>query len=160
PDTAAHRRQELYENLGLAVLNRRYSRITREPNAPFLGAGASEIDQERAVRIAAIGVNAEVGHWKEALTAAEAEQRRIVQYGVREDELDREIEEIRTSLKSAVAGRATRTPGQLAGEILASLNERSVVTAPDEDLRLFEAAVKGLKAETINAALREVFHGQ
>jgi zinc protease len=159
-DTVAKRRKELIENLGLAVLNRRYSAIARAPDAPFLGAGAYKGEQDDAAEVATIAVNAESGHWREALAAAEQEQRRLVRYGVRQDELDREIAEIRASLKAQLAGAATRRPTDLAAEILRSLADHTVVTSPADELAIFEAAVKGLKAETVNAALKTVFEGQ
>jgi len=159
-DTTAKRRRDLVENLGLSVLNRRYSAISRAANPPFLGAGAYKGEQDDAAEIATIGVNAESGRWREALAAAEQEQRRIVQYGVRQDELDREIEEIRATLKAAVAGTNTRRPADLAGEIVGALADHTVVTSPTDDLAYFEADVKDLKAETVNAALRGVFQGQ
>lgn len=160
PDTVAKRRRDLVESLGLSVLNRRFSAISRSPDAPFLGAGAFKGEQDDAARIATINVAADPGHWREALAAAEQEERRLVQYGVRQDELDREIEELRVGLKAEIAGAATRRPAELAADILGSLPDDTVVTAPTEDLALFEEAVKGLKAETVNAALKHVFEGQ
>lgn len=159
-DTTTKRRRDLIENLGLAVLNRRYSAIARAPNPPFLGAGAYKGEQDDAAEVATIAVNAESGRWREALAAAEQEQRRIVQYGVRQDELDREIEEIRATLKAAVAGSNTRRPADLAGEIVGSLADHTVVTSPADDQAYFEADVKGLTAATVNAALKGVFQGQ
>lgn len=144
----------------MAVLNRRYSAIARAPNPPFLGAGAYKGEQDDAAEVATIAVNAESGRWREALAAAEQEQRRIVQYGVRQDELDREIEEIRATLKAAVAGSNTRRPADLAGEIVGSLADHTVVTSPADDQAYFEADVKGLTAATVNAALKGVFQGQ
>jgi len=160
PDTAAKRRRDLVESLGLSVLNRRYSAISRGANPPFLGAGAYKGEQDDAARVATIGVNADPGHWREALAAAEQEERRLVQYGVRQDELDREIEEVRTGLTAELAGAATRRPAELAADIVESLPDNTVVTSPTTDLALFEQAVKGLKAETVNAALKHVFEGQ
>lgn len=159
-DTRAKRKNDLVENLGLAVLNRRYSAMARAANPPFLGAGAFKGEQDDAAEIATIGVNAEAGRWREALAASEQEQRRLVQYGVQQSELDREIEELRANLKAAVAGAATRRPGDLAQEILGSLSDHTVVTSPAEDLAMFEAGVRGLKAETVNAVLKTTFRGQ
>ena len=160
PDTTARRRQDLIQNLGLGVLNRRYSAMSRQPDPPFQGAGAYKGEQDDAATVATIGVSAEPGRWREALAAAEQEQRRLVQYGVSQDELDREIEEVRVGLKASVAGAATRRPSDLADEIVGSLADHSVVTAPADDQATFEAAVKDLKAETVNTALRTVFQGQ
>jgi len=159
-DTLAKRRADLVESLGLSVLNRRYSAIARGANPPFLGAGASKGEQDDAAEVATVAVNAESGRWREALAAAEQEARRLVQYGVRQDELDREIEEVRATLKSAVAGANTRRPTDLAGEIVDSLGDHTVVTSPADDLSQFEADVKGLRAEAVNAAIKGVFQGQ
>ena len=160
PDTTARRRQDLIQNLGLGVLNRRYSAMSRQPDPPFQGAGAYKGEQDDAATLATIGVSAEPGRWREALAAAEQEQRRLVQYGVSQDELDREIEEVRAGLKASVAGAATRRPSDLADDIIGSLADHNVVTAPADDQATFEAAIKDLKAETVNAALRTVFQGQ
>lgn len=159
-DTTARRKRDLTENLGLAVLNRRYSALARGANPPFLGAGAGKYEQDDAAEVVSVGVNAEAGRWREAIAAAEQEQRRLAQYGVQQGELDREIEEIRAQLKAAVAGAATRRPADLAAEILESLADHSVVTSPADDLVNFEAAVKDLKAETVSAVLKTTFRGQ
>ncbi|WP_397401678.1 M16 family metallopeptidase [Phenylobacterium sp.] len=160
PDNKATRRRDLIRNLGLAVLNRRYSAITRSPNPPFLGAGAGQFEQDNAADIAIIGVAAEPGGWARALAGVEREQRRLVQYGVRQDELDREIVEIRASLKAAVAGAATRRQAELADDMVGTLSEDTVITAPIDDQSEFEASVAGLKAATVNEVLKTVFQGQ
>jgi zinc protease len=159
PDTVAKRRRDVVEQLGFAVLNRRFSAIARSAEPPFLGAGAYKGDQEHSAEVTMVGVSAEPGKWRPALAAAEQEQRRAAQYGVRQDELDREIEEVRAVLKAAVAGAATRRQADLANEIVGSLDDNEVVTNPAEDLALFEAAVKGLKAEEVSAVLKAAFAG-
>jgi zinc protease len=160
PDTLGKRRTDLIETLGLAVLNRRYSVIGRSAQPPFIAAGASKYQQNDAADLATVGVRAEPGRWREALAAVEREQRRIVRFGVRQDELDREIEELRARLRAAAAGAATRRPADLAGAIVASLGDNTVVTSPADDLALFEAVAKDLKAETVSTALKSVFQGQ
>jgi zinc protease len=159
-DTKAKRRHDLYEQLGFAVLNRRFSGLARGAEPPFIGAGAFKGTQFRAADIVMVTVNTETNRWREALSAVEQEQRRAVEYGVRQDELDREIEELRAGLKADVAGAATRRPSQLAGEILGSLDDDEVVSSPAQELADFEAAVKGLKAETVSAALKAAFKGE
>jgi zinc protease len=159
PDTMGKRKADLIQQLGFSVMNRRLQRLARGDQPPFLGAGAYESDEYDAAEVTMITINAEPGGWREALTAAEQEQRRAVEYGVRQDELDREIEEYRASLKADAAGAATRTPGQLANEIAGSLSDDEVVTNPGQDLALFEETVKGLKADQVSAALKSAFKG-
>jgi zinc protease len=160
PDVMSKRRSDLVRELGFSVLNRRLLGLSRGANPPFLGAGGYQSNQGRTAELTLMSAAAEPDKWRPALIALDQEQRRIVQYGVRQDELDREIEEIRARLKASVAGAATRRPADLAGEIVESLSDREVVTSPADDLALFEETVKGLKAETVSAALQDSFKGQ
>ena len=160
PDRLAKRREDLIEQLGFAVLNRRLSALTRSANPPFLGAAAFKADQGHSADITTIAMAAQTDGWREGLAAIETEQRRAVQYGVRQDELDREIAEVRASGQAAVAGAATRRPAQIADEIVNSLSDQDVVTSPAQDLAIFESTVKGLKADTVSAALKQAFSGE
>jgi zinc protease len=159
-DSQAKRRRDLIERLGFSVLNRRLQALGRQPDPPFIGAAGFRGDQYDAADLAILTVNSEPDGWRKALYAVEQEQRRAVEFGVRQDELDREIEETRALLKAAAAGAATRRQSQLAGEILGSLDEDTVVTNPAQELAAFEDWVKGLKAETVSAALKAAFRGQ
>jgi zinc protease len=160
PDRLAKRRADMIEQLGFAVLNRRLSALTRSPNPPFLGAAAFKADQGHSADITTIAMAGQTDRWREGLAAIDQEERRAVQYGVRQDELDREIAEVRASAQAAVAGAATRRPAQIADEIVNTLGDQEVVTSPVEDLAIFEQTVKGLKADTVSEALKESFSGQ
>ncbi|MDX9997395.1 MAG: insulinase family protein [Phenylobacterium sp.] len=159
-DSLAKRKRDVIERLGFSVLNRRFNRIGRSADAPFLGAGAFKGDEYDAAEITLVSVNVKPGRWREALAAVEQEQRRIVRYGVRQEELDREIAEARANLQAAVAGAATRRPSTLAADILSSLRDDYVVTAPAQELEIFEAAVAGLTARQVSDALKAAFTGQ
>src|SRR5262249_40359151 len=91
PDTQAKRRSDIIEQLGFNVLNRRLSALARSSNPPFLGAVAFKSDQGHSAEVTAMNLVATPDGWRDALAAIDAEQRRAVQYGVRQDELDREI---------------------------------------------------------------------
>lgn len=159
PDSLARRQQDVVKQLGLAVLNRRLSVLTRASDPPFLGAGAFVNDEFGAAETTSILANAQEGRWREALSALEAEQRRLIEHGVRQDELDREVAEYRARLQASVAGAATRRPSTLAQQILGATAEDRVVTSPAQDLALFDAAVDGLEAAAVTQAMSEVFHG-
>lgn len=159
PDTLAKRRRDMTESLALAALNRRYSRMARGANPPFLGATAYTFQQEDEADLAVVSVAAEPSRWAEALAAAEQEHRRALTYGFRQDELDREIAELRALLRAAAAGAATRRQTELANEIVGSLQDRQVVTSPADELAFFEETAKGLTVERLSAALKTAFQG-
>jgi zinc protease len=158
-DSKARQRRQLVEQLGLAVLNRRFSAIARAPSPPFIGASAVKFDQSHSAEITLVNVTADADGWRQALAAADAEQRRAALYGVRQDELDREIVESRARLQAAAQGAATRRPQEIADEVVDSLSDREVVTSPAQDLALFDEIVATLKASEVSAALTHAFSG-
>jgi zinc protease len=159
PDSMAKERRQLIDQLGMAVLNRRLSAIARAAAPPFIGASGVKYDETHSAEITLVNVVAEPDRWRQALAAADVEQRRIALFGVRQDELDREIVEMRAQLKAAAEGAATRRPQDIADDIVASLPDGQVVTNPAQDLALFESMVKGLTARDVSAAVKRAFAG-
>ncbi len=160
PDTVAERRDNLLRRLGIAVLNRRLGEIARSDNPPFLNASGGEFDLADSFGAASVSARFNPGEWKRALESIEQEQRRLVQYGVSDAELQREITGIRTALETAVAGAATRQTPALANSLAGSVNSKTVFTTPQTNLDLFNAAVQGLTAATVNQTLPRVFQGE
>lgn len=158
-DTRAERKADLVRSLGYAVLNRRLDRIARGDNPPFVAAGASRSTVFDSADTSGLTVTVRPGEWARGLAAAEQEARRLVRYGVLQDELDREITEVRASLQTAVQGAATRTNPGLAGAILATVDDDDVFTTPAENLAVFEEAVAGLKAEAVSRVMADEFKG-
>ena len=159
PDNQAKRDRQQIEQLGLKVLNRRLERIYRADNPPFISAYALKGDDEHSAEVTELYLTAQPGKWKPALDTIDAEERRIVQYGVTQQELDREIAEWRVLLQTAAAQAATRKTPEVANDLVQTLDDDTVPTSPAEDLALFDKETRGLKAETVNAALKQVFSG-
>jgi len=158
-ETRATDEQDTLQNLGFAVLNRRLQALSRAGDPPFLSGFGYSGDQYGALRLTTLGATAQPGRWKEALSALEQEQRRIVQFGVRQDELDREIAALRASLVAAVSGEATQRTTALAGAIVGTLGSGETVTSPSQNLAAFDETVKGLTAERVSAAVKATFTG-
>jgi zinc protease len=159
PDTLAKRRRNLIELLGMDVLNRRLADLARAENPPFISAVAARGDSLRAEELTRVSVRADPQRWKEALAATETEVRRAAQYGVRTDELAREIAEREAALKQAVSGASTRRTPAMADEIAGTLSEEVVETSPADDLAVFESVTKTLTADEVSAALKAAFQG-
>jgi zinc protease len=158
-DTSEKERRETIENLGLAVLNRRLGLLAQGEHPPFLNAGAGFQNLFQSAKIAVVEATSPPDGWKDSLTAVEREVRRLTAYGVSQAELDREIVEMRATLQNAMAGAATRPTPALASSLVDTVNDDEVFTPPSGDLAVFDSAVRGLRAETVNAAVRAVFAG-
>ncbi|MBO9709071.1 MAG: insulinase family protein [Caulobacter sp.] len=158
-ETRAKDADELVKALGFAVLNRRLQVLARSPEPPFTVAVALQNDQEHTAQITSLAATAQPGRWREALTALEQEQRRIMLYGVRQDELDREIAAMRAGFVAAAAGEATQRTTALASAIVATLGDKEIVTSPSQNLAVFDEATKDLKADRVSARLKAAFVG-
>jgi len=158
-ETKALDERDMLENLAFAVVNRRMQALSRSAEPPFIAGGAFKGDQYGAVRISTFAATAQPTRWREALTALDAEQRRAVQYGVRQDELDREIASMRAGLVAAAAGEATQRTPQLANQLVGTLGDGEVITSPSQNLAFFDQLVKGLTADKVSAVLKSSFAG-
>jgi zinc protease len=157
PGTRARLQRNLVENIGLAVVNHRFQRMASRPDRPFLAAGLSRQNQARSARMVMLSVDIDPAHWSSALAAADVVRRQVLQFGVRQDEVDREIASYRAEYKAAADGAATRpTPG-LAGGLLGSADSNSVFTSPEENLALVNQTTDGLTAAQVTDALRALF---
>ena len=159
PDTVAERRDTFIQSLGLAVLNRRLGEIARGDNPPFITASASKGSLFETLDLGSVSASFNPGGLKRALGTIEQEQRRLVQFGVTQAELNREIANTRTALETAVQAAATRSTPALANGLLAAANNDTVFSSPAANLAQFEAVVKDLKAEQVNTAVKAVFEG-
>ncbi|WP_269514380.1 M16 family metallopeptidase [Brevundimonas subvibrioides] len=160
PDTVAERRSRILRGLGLSVLNRRLGELARADNPPFIAAGAGSSTLFDSIDISTLTANFNPGGLQRALETAEQEQRRLVQFGVTEAELQREITDTRTSLENAVASAATRTTPGLVNGLLTATNDDRVFTTPQTNLDIFNAAVEGLTPAEVDEAVKPVFEGQ
>lgn len=160
PDTAALRNESTIRSLGLAVLNRRLGEISRQDNPPFISASGSAGSFFQSLDFANISANFNPGGLQRALETIEQEQRRLIQYGVSEAELQREIANIRVYMENAVQAASTQqTPG-LAMAILGGANDNTVFTSPADNLARFNATVANLTPDAVKAELAKAFTGQ
>ncbi|HEY1879153.1 MAG TPA: pitrilysin family protein, partial [Caulobacteraceae bacterium] len=159
PDTAAKHRRETIENLALAVLNRRLTRLAVGDDPPFIQAESAFQDVLHSAKVAVIDASSRPDAWKPALTTIEQSVRRLTTFGVSKAEIDEEIAQSRAPLVNALAGAATRPTSELANGLVESVDADEVFTSPAEDLALFDAATKDVTPEDVDAAARRIFAG-
>lgn len=159
PDTAENRRRSVLANLGSAVLNRRLTTLSRQPDAPFLQASAGFGEVEEVADEAALQIVSEPDRWRDALTLAEQELRRALEFGFTEAELAEQIAILRTSLENAVEQAGTRETPSLADAIVGSISGDRVFTHPDTSLERFLAYADTITPEAVLAEFREGWSG-
>ena len=159
PDTWADERRRMVDDLGLAILNRRLSRIAEQPGAPFLSASFSRSNVLHSSRLTSLSLVSAPHTLDKAVGAAVLEQRRIVQYGVTGQELTEVLSNTRASWAAAAAGSSTRGSQALADGLLTSVANETVFKSPQATADFVEAAAKSLRPEDVDDALKAAFSG-
>ena len=158
-DTAAVRKRDTIRGIAMGIVNQRLSHLAQAPQPPFQRAEVSRSNYIHSAEIAELSVTSQPENWKSALVAAENVRRQALQFGVRQDEIDRQVTEARTGLQNAVQGAATRRSPQLANGLVGAAEGDSVFTSPVQRQAEFEQSVKGLTVAQVNAALKAAFVG-
>lgn len=159
PQTAASIRTMIAEYLGLAVLNRRLERQASGASPPFTAAMVHREDALRSGRMTVMQASAPADG-RAALQALVLAQRQPLQHGVGPSELQVEIAEWRARLENRAYGTVTEPSARLADEILQSLEENGVFTSSEQDIEIFDEAVKGMTPADVESALRTAFSGE
>ena len=159
PDTRAKRTADIIQGFGLAIMNRRVDRLARSANPPYSGGGIGLDTVYDTQTRANLDVTAQPGRWQEALGSVIAEQRRMVQFGITQDELNRELAETRTGLAAADARSATRSTPGLANMIAGSVDGSIVINNPRQNLDFFNEVASQITVANVNASMRELFSG-
>jgi zinc protease len=147
-----------HEALAFAVINKRYADISMGAKPPFVGAGASGSEIRHVARMTQLSAVAPTD-WRTALSNLIVTQRQAVEFGVRQEELDRVIVQMRTGLQSAVASAPSRRTPALVGGLLSAAQLDQVYMSPAQRLAVFEEAARTITVEKANALIRSRFTG-
>ncbi|KQZ77181.1 peptidase M16 [Sphingopyxis sp. Root214] len=159
PDTKAKRARKLAEDVGEAIVSRRLAKIALNEDSPILTGYFSDAEGWKTFDQITVGAVAKEGAWKEALALAEQEQRRAVEHGFTQAEVDEQLANRRTALKNAVAGVTTRRSDGLADALISAAEGDFVLVRPETSQTLFEAAASSLTAVAVTAAFQKRMDG-
>lgn len=154
PDSVAQRQENLLRQIGYAIVNRRFQRVSRQLDPPFRGAGFGTGDVFKAGRTTRLIVDTPDGKWRRGLTSAVLEYRRALKYGFTETEVAEQVANIRTAAENAAGTAATRSNSGLLGAVYALLHDRIVPSDPRTVLDRLETFIPQITPASIMAALR------
>lgn len=159
PDSKAKRARNLAEEVGESIVSRRLAKIALNEDSPILAGYLSDAAGWKVFDQVTVGAVAKEGAWKEALALIEQEQRRAVEHGFTQAEVEEQLANRRTALKNAVAGVTTRRSDALAEALVAAAKGDFVFVRPETAQALFEATAPSLDAVTVSAAFRKRMEG-
>jgi zinc protease len=160
PLSVAAAQRNIVQALALGIVNRRLQVLANSPDRPFVDAAITRRNLVASAKVTFLAVSNDPLHWRAALESAETIRRQALQYGVTQDEVDREVAGQIARYQGAAAAASTRPTSALAGVLLTAADEGDVFSSPAQNLALIQSAVKGLTAAKATAALRDAFVGQ
>lgn len=153
-DSVQKRIDEIPLDLATAMLNQRLSKMTEDANCPFIRANFSKSDMLHVADCAGLSISANPTQWKEALSGAEQEFRRALEFGFYDSELSTIKKMIISQLEAAIKSWPTKNSADLAEDLVSAMGKNEVFTTPEEDLRIVKLALDRLTAEDCHKALK------
>jgi zinc protease len=141
------------------MLNRRFSILGKQENAPFTSAWASVSEQFDFLTDSRVQLVCKSEQWTNALAVGEQELRRAIEHGFTAGELSEAVANRSNQLEQASNRASTRHSNFLADAIVGSLLSRDVFTTPADDLALLKPALDAITPADCQSALREDFGG-
>jgi len=154
-DTMAQRREDNLLMFAIGAIGRRLAPMANEEDPPFRSAGLSTGDLLETVELSSGSVVVTPDNWRTGLQRLEQEWRRATLYGFTKDEVDRQIEALRTSQKNQVERQDTRTTGALMQALLSSIQNETVFATPSSGLARFQTWADKVTPEMVSDLFRQ-----
>jgi zinc protease len=156
-DTGARKIKRLPRSLALAMLNRRFSILSKKEGAPFVSGRASISEQFNFLREANLDISCKADDWAAALGLGEQELRRALEHGFAPAELTEAAANLANQLDQAAKTASTRHSNRLADETVHRLVAGEVLTTPADDLALLRPALDKITPADCQNALKDAF---
>jgi len=159
PDTRTNEARDVTRFIALGIFNQRLSVLSHGTTPPFTYASASHDHVARVAEATQLEVYYHKGDLADALKAVDVARRQVLAHGVRQDEIDQAVAQLRTLLQSNLAAADTTPTPQIVTALLRSVDDRDVFTAPATDLAMFDDIAKTITAAKIEQSLAFIFGG-
>lgn len=141
PDSLEKRLKDMPLEIACAMVNQRLSRISQQPDSPFNSAGVGCEVIFNTADTFSISVTAPPEKWQAALTLAEQELRKAIQYGFEPHEFTEVLSGIAAGLTHSVETWESTPADKMASYLVSAVGNKQVHTDPMEDMRIFQLAV-------------------
>lgn len=158
-ETEALIEQDLLDNLALSILNQRFERQATRAGAAFVTAQVNSSDLPQTADTVSLSVVPLPGRDREAFEQALTTVRQFETHGASEPEVNRVINGWIAAFEAAAKGEKTRTTASIVSALAASLDDRSVYSAPSQALERFNRLRSRLTLEAVNTRAATLFSG-
>ena len=153
--TVADYRRDLVEGLYLGMLNNRFAEISRNPDAPFLGAQASKgnffAQSKDAFSMSATVKDGGIERGVEALLT---EARRVDQFGFLESELARQKQAVLRAYERSWTERDKTVSGDFVEEYIGNFLDREAIPGIDYEYQITQQLMPTITLQDVNQLAR------
>lgn len=150
PDTKENRAEKFPVEIANFILSRRFERISKQENSAITEGSASKFVLFNNLEMGGISLTAADDRWKEAVPVLEQEFRRALEHGFTEGELSEAKANILNGYQEAVKRKDSRKSDSLATAIARSINDGTVFSTPEENLRIAEEILDGITVKKVH----------
>lgn len=150
-------REELVEQIGTWITNRRCRQRVDEGVASFRGARASVRDFYRDAVVVGASANGEPEDWSKMMNELVVEVNRIREYGFTQRELEMAKKEIRSDAERSVRTEATANARGFLFQMLSSVNAREPALSAQQELDLHTKLLPTIGLAEVTEAFNEHF---
>ena len=158
PHTVERERLFLEEALAARIVNRRLETRARG-DAHYLNASVGVGRTPDIANSTSLSVVARPGRWREALEQGFAIVRDALRAPPSATEIARELQNIDASTEAAVQAEATMLSQRRAGQMIAAIENGSVLATAETTRRLLQRNAPAMTPERVGAAMRALFAG-
>ncbi len=150
-------RGDLVKAVASWIITRRFDDRVKKGEASYRQASAEVTDFFHDGLLVGGFASGEAKDWRKMLKELITELNRIRVFGISPRELDLARTEIFASTERAARTESTRAAGQIIDEIIQNVNDRTPTLSAQQTLSLHQQLLPSLKAEEVNAAIRNYF---
>jgi zinc protease len=153
--TVGDYRRDLIEALYLGMLNNRFTEISRKPDAPFLGAGASKGNFfARSKDAFSLSAGVKDGGIERGLEALLTEARRVDQFGFLESELARQKQSVLRAYERSYAERDKTASGSFVDEYIGNFLNGEAIPGIEHEYQLTQQLMPTITLQDVNQLAR------
>lgn len=157
-ETLAMDRTGVIRGLLNTMLNARLEKIAATKDAPFQVAGMSHATSCGLIELHSIAANCQPAKWQSALSSLEQELRRASEFGFTDAEFTHARSVLFAAFQSDADQAETRSPSDLADQLVGSLADQRVFTLPAQDLLFAKSTLPSLTKEDCRAELQSIWN--
>ena len=143
-----------------SIINNRISEITKKKGTVITGGGSYAQDFLDFAKFASIYVTCEPENWEGALSVAEQEIRRVLNYGFNESEFNEVRANFLNAYEQANRSSSSRKSRSLADSLTRSISMKKVFSSPEQDLNWITKNISSLDKESCHDELKSAWNSE